>query len=69
MCFTVSIALFVIFLNFLLVKFSKMFTTHRILWDAYFKHEEIGFVKAVFFRFLQIYVSYRSEKNCLLDFP
>ena len=42
------------FLEFPMVKSSKIFTAHRTVWDTHFKHKKEGFVKAVFFIFANL---------------
>jgi len=44
MCFSLFLSLY---LEFLLVKCSKIFTAHHILYNTNFIHKKIGFVKAV----------------------
>jgi len=66
--FTVCVALFVIFLNFLwwnLPKFLQHIASSGI---PILNTKKVGFVKAVFSSF-QIYVFYRCKKSGLIDFP
>jgi len=51
------------------VKSSKIFTSDRFQRDTKFKHKKVGFVKAVFFWYFQIFVFYRCKKSGLIDFP
>jgi len=68
MCFYCLCGFICDFLEFSLVKSSKIFTTHCFQQDTNFKHKKVGFVKAVFSIF-QIYVFYRCKKSGLIDFP
>ena len=56
------------FLEFPLVKSSKIFTAHRIQRDTNFKHEKSRVRKGNFFSFFK-FVFYRCQKTGLIDFP
>ena len=53
------------FLEFPSVKSSKIITAQRIQQDTNYKHEKSVFVRAVFFRFFQIYIFHRCQKTGL----
>jgi len=52
-------------LEFPSVKSSKIFTTHRILWDTNFKHEKSRVRKGRFFDFCK-FMSFTAAKNLVL---
>jgi len=47
------------------VKSSKIFTSHRFLWDTNFKHEKSGVCKGSFFDIVK-FMSFTAAKNQVL---
>jgi len=68
MCFLLFYGFIYDFLEFPLVKSSKIFTAHCILQDINFKQKKVGFVQAVFPIFANLSFT-TAKKNWSYRFP